>query len=98
MLKRLYGWLAQKTTWRIFGLVLVLFLGSAGFRWRDAYLQAGRSPEGSWRYSPQWLASYLGSLGEKRHDYAVSELTLDLIFPLAYGTLLGWLAVRVLKE
>ncbi len=81
-------------------LLVVVTVMVVVFQWRNAEMRrfAGGQKvvplDGKWKgYSPEEAAQLFNALGsDGRKFYALSELTLDLVFPLAYGALLAMLA------
>src|SRR5262245_60412658 len=99
MMDRLFRWLERTMTWRRVVAACLAFAACSGaFAWRREVLgSCDRGPDGRrGGYTPAELAEYLGCLDRwGRGLYGLSEVTLDLLFPLVYGTLLGWLVVRL---
>jgi hypothetical protein len=84
-----YGKWSWITNWRAVVLLGIAFLLCvACFAGRTRYL-GGRAPDGEWPpLTPECLHKRLENFGEARRTvYAVTECTLDLIFPLAYTAL-----------
>ena len=75
----------------IFGLCLF------GFEWRQDVIGSGLTLlDGRLYYTPEEAAELLQLLGQRgRHLYAITQITLDLVFPLAYGALLAMAIVRL---
>ena len=86
-------------------VLLTLLFGVliAAFKWRNAEMiriagDQNVSPlDGRWRgYTPTDAADLFDTLGtDGRVFYAISELSLDILFPFVYGTLLIMLAWRL---
>ena len=104
MLTSWYDCLATSANWWTIALALTLtFVCILGFNGRTLALRReGRLGngekllDGRWWYTPADAGALLCKLGKDgRRLYAVSEVTLDLIFPLAYGLSLALLLVRL---
>jgi hypothetical protein len=70
---------------------------SFGFRWRRRRLGRGNQALDSriW-YTPAEAHTFLDRIGAAgRRLYGVTQVTLDVLFPLAYGVLLAALIVRL---
>src|SRR5215208_3120323 len=86
------------------GLVAVGVLLYLVFRWRAAYLSelsgiAQPILDGRLWYSPDTVAEVAKGLGPQgRTLYAISELTLDVLFPLVYGTAFALLILSVMQR
>jgi hypothetical protein len=104
MLSSWYDCLARSANWWTIALALTLtavcmwgFNGRALALRRDHRLGAKEKLlDGRWWYTPTDAASLFEQLGgDGRRLYAVSEVTLDLIFPFAYGLSFALLLVRL---
>lgn len=79
-----------------YGLMLLVGVLMAAFQWRNAKMirfaggQNVTNLDGRWRgYTPTDVADLFDKLGtEGRKFYAISEISLDIVFPFAYGALL----------
>ena len=104
MLTSWYDCLATSANWWTIALALTLtFVCILGFNGRTLALRReGRLGKGEklldgrWWYTPADAGALLCKLGKDgRRLYAVSEVTLDLIFPFAYGLSFALLLVRL---
>jgi hypothetical protein len=79
----------------IFCIIFVLCL--VGFYWRqDEIGSALTLLDGRFYYTPEEAAELLRLLGQRgRHLYAITQITLDVVFPLVYGALLAMAIVRL---
>lgn len=91
----IYQQLDRIATWPIFALLVVLFiLCTLGFQWRSKVMReiAGhdvRLFDIRCSYTPDEARELLNTIGERgRRIYAITQLTLDLVFPFIYGGLL----------
>jgi hypothetical protein len=90
--------LEHLATWPIVALLFIVFIMCAqGFEWRRKILgYDNRALDGRFWYSPDDACNFLRNIGENgRRLYAVTELTLDVLFPLVYGTLFAALIIHV---
>lgn len=96
-------------TWPMVALLVVGFiLCLQGFAWRQRQLgSAAEVPDVRFGYSPEEIRAVFENWGpDGRRLYAVSQLTLDVAFPVIYATLfaicisrlypMGWAKVLVL--
>jgi hypothetical protein len=91
----IYQQLDRFATLPVFITLLVLFgLCLLGFRWRAKALneRAGGKEivtfDGRYAYTPKEAHDLLEMMGERgRRFYALTEMTLDLVFPFIYGSL-----------
>jgi hypothetical protein len=98
MLHSLHSSLAHFATWPVVALLFVLFLiCSQGFEWRRKRLgYETRTLDARFWYSPTDASDFLCGIGpDGRRIYAVTELTLDILFPLVYGSLFAALIIQV---
>jgi hypothetical protein len=98
MLDSLYRRLEAKANWAVVTLFFAGFmLCAGGFDWRrDALGCEIQLLDGRWLYNPPQVAELFNALGsDKLKTYATTELTLDLVFPFVYSTLLALLIVRL---
>lgn len=94
----LHSSLTHLATWPAVALLFILFLLCAqGFEWRQKTLgYENRALDGRFWYSPDDARDFLRNIGtDGRRIYAVTELTLDILFPLVYGTLFAALIIQV---
>lgn len=82
--------------------VLAALLCVAGFQWRDARLDGLELLDTRQWYTPEQAAALFGALDRldpsARSVYAWTEVSIDLIFPVAYGLLFALLLLRVFGE
>lgn len=98
MRKTVYGWADVLTTWPGFSLLVVAcLLCVIGFSWRtEALGPCNVVLDARGWYTPTEAYTLLDDLGAGgRHLYAVTQVTLDLVFPFVYATLFAVLLVRV---
>jgi hypothetical protein len=92
-------WRCSFVTWP--PVLALLFAGyvlcSLGFAVRSRELGLGHDiPDAQRWYTPEQLKQLLEDLGEKgRATYALTECTLDFLFPLIYGSLFAGLLAHV---
>jgi hypothetical protein len=108
MADSVYRLVLAVATWPLVALLLVLaLLCVTGFQKRNDTLAAAASAPGGEKptldsrgwYSAQTAHDVLGRLGERgRRLYAWTEVSLDLVFPFIYGTLLAALLVHLWDE
>jgi len=94
----LFHWVERAATWPFVVLLFILFLTcSQGFEWRRAKLGSENSSlDSRFWYSETQAQCFFECIGERgRHLYAVTEVTLDLLFPLVYGTLFAAMMVHL---
>lgn len=90
-------------TWPAFALLFILFvLCSLGFEWRKKVIKraAGGKDvivfDGRYSYTPDEARDLLEMIGERgRRIYAITQVTLDLVFPFVYGGLLVIMLFRL---
>jgi hypothetical protein len=113
MLDALYGRVLAWASWPVLALVIfAALLCNIGFQWRNGVLDkyAEQSPrrqgceravtlDGRLRgYSKADVRKLLDLIGaEGRRLYALTQVTLDLLFPFLYGSLFAMLLVRLSK-
>lgn len=82
--------------------VLVALLCVAGFEWRDARLGNLELLDTRQWYTPEQAADLFGALdrldSRARAVYAWTEVSIDMIFPVAYGLLFALLLLRLSGE
>ena len=82
--------------------VLVVLLCVAGFEWRDARLGGLELLDTRQWYTPEQAADLFRALDRldprARAVYAWTEVSIDLIFPVAYGLLFALLLLRVFED
>lgn len=94
MMKWIILHLRRLPAWPLLALLLIGFLlCNEGFKWRTQELGTDiKILDTQGWYTPVDARHFLESLGENgRRMYATTELTLDLAFPLIYGTLFALL-------
>ena len=89
--------------WPVAVAALVVMLGCvAGLVWRQSRLGGLETLDSRGWYTPDEVADLFASLDRldpaARTVYAATELTLDMAFPAAYGTLLAVLLFRLFAE
>lgn len=96
MLDRLYRFIDRLAIWPTAAiLVVVVLIATQSFAGRREVLgDQVQVLDGRRWYTPADVQQLFTTMGEQRYFYAVSELTLDLIYPLSYGLLLAILVVR----
>jgi hypothetical protein len=93
-----YGWASFITTWRAVALLsAAAVLCSVGFGVRSKVLgPCYPAPDSSVWYTPAEVREvFTGRGAHGRTLYAITEVTLDLIFPLVYGSLFAALIANV---
>ena len=98
MLYRLFDRIA---TWPMVALLFSIFvLCSGGFNWRSKRLGCENPVlDARFWYSPGQARDFFKAIDkEGRRIYAISQVTLDLVFPLTYGALFGALIVHVYAQ
>jgi len=91
-------WLRDLATWPAFAAALVAAAACWGaFRWRRSKLGAQHTLlDSRFWYKPKEVQELFDTLGEPgRKLYAVTQVTVDLVFPLAYGLLFAMAIVRL---
>ena len=82
--------------------VLAALLCLAGFQWRDARLGGLEILDTRQWYTPEQAAALFGALDRldprARAVYAWTEVSIDLVFPVAYGLLFALVLLRVFKD
>lgn len=94
----IYNLLERTASWPIVALLFVLFVICAqGFELRRKSLgYENTSLDSSFWYSPNDARDFFNAIGERgRHIYATTQVTLDLFFPLIYGTLFAALIINI---
>lgn len=94
----LYNLINRLSTWPVVVLLLAgLVICAVGFAWRQTKLGARiKLLDTRILYTPADVKELFHKLNkEGRQLYAATELSLDIIFPLLYGSLLAMLFVRV---
>jgi len=95
-LDRLYDFVERQAKWSVAALLVVILLlaQQAFIGRRSAIGPQFELLDGRRWYTPVQAAQLFDELGEGRALYAITELTVDVIYPLAYGLLFGILLVR----
>jgi len=82
--------------------VLAALLCVAGFEWRDARLNGLELLDTRQWYSPDEAADLFGALDQldsrARAVYAWTEVSIDMVFPVAYGLLFALLLFRLFGD
>ena len=82
--------------------MLVALLCVVGFEWRDARLGGLELLDTRQWYTPEQAAALFAALDRldprARAVYAWTEVSIDLIFPVAYGLLFALLLLRVFED
>lgn len=91
----LYDQIARIAHWGVAGGLLLLFLVLAqGFKWRNEELNVEKTFDGRYWYTPTDATELLAKMGDKgRGLYVATQLTLDVVFPVVYGTMFAVLIV-----
>jgi hypothetical protein len=91
----IYRLVERKATWPMTALLFILFmLCLAGFDWRNGVV--GETLESARCYTPVKANEILNKMDEGgRNTYALTEITLDLVFPFVYGGLFAILIFRL---
>lgn len=99
MLNSIHNRLTSLATWPVVSLLLVGFLAcQSGFDWRHRALGHAETPESLKWYTPGEICKLFEEWGDDRLAlYAWTEVTLDLAFPLIYGTLFAVLIARLFQ-
>ena len=86
----------------VIAAALVALLCVAGFEWRDARLGGLELLDTRQWYTPEQAADLFGALdrldSRARALYAWTEVSIDLIFPVAYGLLFALLLLCLFKD
>jgi hypothetical protein len=96
-LDRLYAFFDRLAAWPILALlVIALVFGLQAFTARSAALHYVKVLDVRSFYTPSDVQQLMQALGPQgRNLYAITEVTLDLLFPFVYGGLLALLLVRL---
>ena len=82
--------------------MLAALLCLAGFQWREARLGGLELLDTTQWYTPEQAAALFGALdrldSHARAVYAWTEVSIDLVFPVAYGLLLALLLFRIFAD
>jgi hypothetical protein len=91
----LHGWVTKIATWR--GVILLVVIASlclGGFTWRQGQLGGHNILDTRFWYTEKDVDDLLTALKPSgRRLYAITQLTLDGVYPFAYGLLFGVLIV-----
>jgi hypothetical protein len=96
--ERVYGIFSPIATWPVVALLFVAFVICAvGFQIEAQVLgYENKIPDARFWYTPSEIRDLYERLGEHgRNVYATTAMTLDIVFPLAYGGLFAALIARV---
>jgi hypothetical protein len=96
MIDRLYHFFERLAIWPVVAiLVVILLISNQSFAGRREVLgEQVQVLDGRRWYTPVDVQQLFTKLGTERYFYAITEVTLDLLYPLAYGLLLAVLIVR----
>ena len=82
--------------------LLAALLCVAGFEWRDARLDGLELLDTRQWYTPEQAAALFGALdrldSRARAVYAWTEVSIDMVFPVAYGLLFALLLLRLFGD
>ena len=98
MLTRLYNLIYRLATWPVVALLFIAYiLSNQGFVWRQTKLDSQlHLLDTRFLYSPADAQNLFEILGHRgRAIYAITELSLDFMFPFIYGLLLAIFLVRL---
>lgn len=97
MIRSLHAALCDVSPWVAIALILIFVLCSQAFEARKGAFGEGNRPlDGRWSYTPADAAKLLTDLGEKKRQmYAITQLTLDVLFPATYGLLFALLIAHL---
>ncbi len=102
MLDAIHQGLLRWAAWPAIAVLFALFmLCTVGFNWRASQLGVQNPPPDTRtkRYSSQELGNLFETWGpEGRRLYVVTQLSIDLLFPLVYGLLLAFLIVQTYSD
>lgn len=101
MYDKIFRMLKRIATWRGFAILFILFfLATLGFEARQKRLGCeNRSLDGRGWYSPGEAHAFLTAIGEGgRQLYAITEVTLDVLFPVIYVSLLAVLLINLYDD
>ena len=95
--------LQRLATWPVAILtVLAALLCLFGFQWRDARLGGLELLDARQWYTPEQAAALFGALdrldSRARAVYAWTEVSLDMVFPVAYGLLFALVLLRFFED
>jgi hypothetical protein len=94
-LNRFYDFIDSLALWQVMAvLVVMLLLAQQGFIGRREALGGAELLDGRRWYTPVDAQALFNELGDQRYYYAVTELSLDLIFPITYGLAFSILILR----
>ena len=95
-LDHLYDFIDRQAKWSVAALlVVILLLAQQAFTGRRTAIGVQvELLDGRRWYTPLQVAQLFEELGPGRGLYAITELTVDVIYPLAYGLLFAILLVR----
>ena len=100
MLDAIHRRLTSLATWPVVALCVVGFIAcQQGFAWRQNALGTSSDvPDVRFGYTPGEIRDLFESWGADRRElYAWTQVTLDLILPLIYGTLFAVLTARLFR-
>ena len=94
----IYNQLESIATWPVVALLFIIFIiGAQGFELRHKSLgYENPGLDGRLYYSPDDARDFFNAIGPRgRRTYALTQITLDLVFPLTYGTLFAALIIHL---
>lgn len=97
MLDLLYDQVARYATWTTAALLVVVAIMCFGILgWIAQRFSPHRMPDVRWWYSPEEVREFFEAINESgRRVYVCMALSVDLIFPVAYGMLFATLLVHL---
>jgi hypothetical protein len=101
MLSAIHNRFFNLGTWPFVALLVVVFiLCQQGFVWRQRALGGlSEVPDARFGYTPREIRNLFEDWGVGRRElYARTEVTLDLAFPLVYGTLFAVFSARLFRK
>jgi hypothetical protein len=101
MLSAIHNRFYTLATWPFVAVLIVVFiLCQLGFSWRQRALGGlSEVPDARFGYTPGEIHNLFEDWGVGRRElYARTEVTLDLAFPLVYGTLFAVFSARLFRN
>jgi hypothetical protein len=94
--------ISKLASWRgILFLLAILIFCLFGFKWRSRQLKLDADHkllDSRFWYSPNEVRDFFDFLGEKLNLYALTQVTLDFIFPITYGFIFAILTTLLYSE